>query len=271
MKINQHPAKSFGGPIEPTIIVLHDTAGSLRKHSSRNYLADNPSNVSIHFVVERDGEVSQLVDTSIKAYHAGRSSYMGRRNCNDFSVGIEIVNPGKLEAYGMNLNKSSSWFGAVFDNEAEGIVRKKTEAHGDGYWMPYTEAQLESVEKLCEIIMKSHDIVDVVTHWMISPGRKTDTNPLFPLDALRSRLFGREEPRSSDREYVLALTHTPSAGLNFRLWPKIVRGNVIRALAHNTAVKVISSEVIEGRGWSRIEFDGSQGYVVTSFLKTLQE
>jgi AmpD protein len=46
--------------------------------------------VSSHFLIRRDGEVVQYVSCNDRAWHAGTSSYNGRSNCNDFSVGIEL-------------------------------------------------------------------------------------------------------------------------------------------------------------------------------------
>lgn len=46
--------------------------------------------VSAHFVVRRDGEVLQFVGADDRAWHAGRSRWRGRDDCNDFSIGIEL-------------------------------------------------------------------------------------------------------------------------------------------------------------------------------------
>lgn len=46
--------------------------------------------VSSHFVVRRDGRVLQFVGCDERAWHAGRSRWRGRDDCNDFSVGIEV-------------------------------------------------------------------------------------------------------------------------------------------------------------------------------------
>jgi N-acetyl-anhydromuramyl-L-alanine amidase AmpD len=46
--------------------------------------------VSAHFVVARSGDVTQYVDVWQRAWHAGASRHLGRANCNDFSVGIEL-------------------------------------------------------------------------------------------------------------------------------------------------------------------------------------
>jgi AmpD protein len=46
--------------------------------------------VSAHFVIRRDGELLQFVSCDERAWHAGRSSFQGRDNCNDFSIGVEL-------------------------------------------------------------------------------------------------------------------------------------------------------------------------------------
>jgi AmpD protein len=46
--------------------------------------------VSAHFLVDREGEVTQFVDTALKAWHAGESSLAGVSDVNRFSVGIEL-------------------------------------------------------------------------------------------------------------------------------------------------------------------------------------
>ncbi|KNZ32484.1 MAG: anhydro-N-acetylmuramyl-tripeptide amidase [Methylibium sp. NZG] len=46
--------------------------------------------VSSHFVVRRGGELQQFVSCDLRAWHAGLSSWRGRADCNDYSVGIEL-------------------------------------------------------------------------------------------------------------------------------------------------------------------------------------
>jgi AmpD protein len=46
--------------------------------------------VSAHFLIERDGRVSQFVSCWRRAWHAGASSFEGRAACNDYSVGVEL-------------------------------------------------------------------------------------------------------------------------------------------------------------------------------------
>ena len=46
--------------------------------------------VSAHFLIERDGKITQFVSCLDRAWHAGVSSFEGRETCNDFSLGIEL-------------------------------------------------------------------------------------------------------------------------------------------------------------------------------------
>jgi len=46
--------------------------------------------VSSHLLIARDGELTQFVKFTDRAWHAGSSSYLGRTACNDFSIGIEL-------------------------------------------------------------------------------------------------------------------------------------------------------------------------------------
>jgi AmpD protein len=47
--------------------------------------------VSAHYLVDRQGGVIQFVADKHRAWHTGNSSWQGREQCNDYSIGIEIV------------------------------------------------------------------------------------------------------------------------------------------------------------------------------------
>ncbi|RMG89087.1 MAG: 1,6-anhydro-N-acetylmuramyl-L-alanine amidase AmpD, partial [Candidatus Dadabacteria bacterium] len=46
--------------------------------------------VSAHFLIDREGRLTQFVDTDRKAWHAGESALDGVPDVNRFSVGIEL-------------------------------------------------------------------------------------------------------------------------------------------------------------------------------------
>lgn len=96
--------------------------------------------VSSHFYVRRDGGVWQFVSCDERAWHAGPSSWRGRANCNDYSVGIEL----------------------------EGLEGGLFEA-----------AQYEALATLCRAIAARYPIAQVAGHEHIAPGRKHDPGAGF--------------------------------------------------------------------------------------------
>jgi N-acetylmuramoyl-L-alanine amidase len=177
-------ANAFGGEMMPTLVVAHDTAGRLEKGSSVSWFCSKECNTSAHVVIDRDGSITQQVPFNRKAWHAGASSFNGKLHCNNFSIGIEIVNPGKLTKDG---DKARAWFGQSWPTSQ--LEYKVTDEHGVGWWMPYTPEQIAAVTELCQALAAAYPISDITTHWAISPGRKVDTNPLFPLERVKREVF----------------------------------------------------------------------------------
>jgi N-acetylmuramoyl-L-alanine amidase len=218
-------AHSFGGSLAPQLIVLHDTAGRLEKGSSVAWFASEDCTTSAHVVVERDGTITQCVPFNRVAYHAGASEWQGRKSCNGFSIGIEIVNPGKLDTEGR------AWFHKTSRDPRKwqkpfpvpDLKRVKTNEHGDGRWMDYTPAQIAAVTELCKALRAAYPkIADITTHWFIAPGRKVDTNPLFPVDRLRAAVFA---PAVGDSNGESPTVHHPDPQ------PTVVATNSPLALA----------------------------------------
>lgn len=273
------PAKLTGGAITPEIVILHDTAGRLTKFNSRDYLATT-TKASVHFVVERDGTVSQLVPTNRRAGHAGQSSYHGRPDCNDFSIGIEIVNPGRLTR-GVG-GAVLSWFGQDFGvGGALGgytLADAETPEHGKGVWMAYTPEQIDAVTGLLQALFAGiPSLRDITTHWYVSPGRKVDTNPLFPLDQMRAHILGRDDPAliaadqqsnpASENEYVQI--DAPGSNLNLRAWPSF-NPNVIATIPDGAILPLNRVGIFYGRMWCNVTFDGRTGWVVAEYTTPIR-
>jgi len=86
-----------GGALEaPSLLVMHFTVSGAGAKGVADYFVSPTANASAHVVVGRDGEVRQVVPFNVKAWHAGRSVWRGRPNCNDYAIGIEIDNWGRL-------------------------------------------------------------------------------------------------------------------------------------------------------------------------------
>lgn len=52
--------------------------------------------VSTHLLILRTGEVLQFVNFNDRAWHAGRSSYLAKKECNDYSIGVELEGSDEL-------------------------------------------------------------------------------------------------------------------------------------------------------------------------------
>jgi len=106
--------------------------------------------VSAHFLIRRDGALTQFVSCADRAWHAGASRWNGRERCNDYSIGIEL----------------------------EGADDR-----------PYTAKQYARLAALLRRLRRSWPIEDVAGHSDVAPGRKTDPGPSFDWKRLR-RLIG---------------------------------------------------------------------------------
>ena len=286
MKISRHKVQDIpfqaarwrGGEIKPEIVILHDTASSLKKGAAAGYLAQNTAKVSVHFVVERDGTIVQQVETNRRANHAGASSWMGRKNCNDFSIGIEIVNPGKMTFVAGDPSRARSWWGEVFkDGPATDFEALTTPQHGAGVWMDYPEAQMAAVLELLTCLFRDiPSLKHITTHWFVSPGRKIDVNPLFPLEHVKARVLGRDDPLDAEVDsQALAVpvgafvqVVSPASSLNLRRWPSF-QPNILTTVPHGAVVPVLMSGEWSGQKWLKILFDGQEGWIVARYTATM--
>lgn len=105
--------------------------------------------VSAHFYIRRNGQLWQFVSADDRAWHAGVSSYRGRSNCNDYSIGIEL----------------------------EGDVGERFEAD-----------QYDALAALYAAILQRYPITDCAGHEHIAPGRKADPGNGFDWARLQQRV-----------------------------------------------------------------------------------
>ncbi len=112
--------------------------------------------VSAHFLIERDGAVTQFVSCLQRAWHAGVSSFEGREACNDFSIGIELE-------------------GTDFE--------------------PFTDAQYQALVQLTRQLQAQYPAITpsrICGHSDIAPVRKTDPGPHFDWGRYRASLAANE-------------------------------------------------------------------------------
>tara|TARA_R110002020_G_scaffold185004_3_gene382487 strand:+ start:3043 stop:3927 length:885 start_codon:yes stop_codon:yes gene_type:complete len=272
------PNKS-SGTIDPSVLTFHDTAGRLEKFNSVGWLVNPAAKASAHVVIERDGTATQLAPLNAKCWHAGRSQFDGRTGVNGFGIGIEIVNPGIMDGSPTG-DFATAWWKERFQVDEHDLQYRSTPEHGRGWWMDYTPEQIEAVLGISLAIVGKYPGIatahQATTHWTISPGRKVDTNPLFPLEKIRARLFGRADPEPVDDDDDGGVTVVTRTGLNLRRWPS-KNDNVIGVVPSGTRCGVIRSGVYaDGFPEARwhlvtVSLDGAaqEGWVHSDYVKDL--
>ena len=78
-----------------SLIVVHHTGGTTSGSAINTFLDTSvpvAQRRSIHYLVDVDGQVVKMVPEHRKAWHAGRSAWLGHDDVNEFSIGIEVVN-----------------------------------------------------------------------------------------------------------------------------------------------------------------------------------
>jgi len=168
----------------PDTIVLHYTAGPSAQSAIKTLTSPSES-VSAHIVVDRKGKITQLVPFNRIAWHAGRSRFRNRTGLNTYSIGIEIVNAGRLKKQDSDF---ISWFGKKYPIEEVVEATHKNEQK-PSYWHRFTLDQLNSVYKLCLLLADNYSIRYIVGHDEIAPGRKIDPGPAFPLEEIRNQVL----------------------------------------------------------------------------------
>lgn len=138
------PSPNFGprrdGAV-PGLIVLHYTAMPSCAEA-RDRLCDPLAEVSAHWLIAEDGTTEQLVDETLRAWHAGAGSWSGVTDVNSASIGIELANSGDA---------------------------------------PFPEPQMAALERLLGEIMERWSIPPegVLAHSDMAPDRKRDPGARF--------------------------------------------------------------------------------------------
>jgi N-acetylmuramoyl-L-alanine amidase len=232
-----------GGPFrqgQPDTLVIHFTAGR-SLDSSVSTLCNPASKASAHLVVGRDAKVVQLVDFNLVAWHAGVSRYRDRVGLNNFAIGIEIDNAGRLvRTEGGDFN---TWFGMKIPaaDVISAVHRNETQA---AFWETFPAEQIDKVFELAQLLVAQYKISTIVGHEEIAPGRKTDPGPAFPLDRMRERLLDWGRDRDSappEDDNVLSGTVTASS-LNVRAAPSKLSPIAASPLRFGTQIDVVKSD-----------------------------
>ena len=150
-----HDERKDGRP--PDMILLHYT-GMMTGQAALDRLTTAASKVSAHYVVFEDGRIVQCVPETLRAWHAGASSWAGETDINSRSIGIEVVNPG----------------------------------HEFGY-RDFPLRQIAAVISLCKSIVTRRGPIGadlILGHSDVAPSRKQDPGEKFPWELLSESGIG---------------------------------------------------------------------------------
>jgi AmpD protein len=123
---NNHPKDLFLNKLDLSIHPSFETLKNLK--------------VSSHLLINRDGSFQQFVPFNKCAWHAGQSSFEGKEDCNNFSIGIEL----------------------------EGTINES-----------FTDQQYTILNEIIGLLRREYPVKNIVGHSEIAVGRKKDPGPYF--------------------------------------------------------------------------------------------
>lgn len=245
------------GKCSPQYLVMHYTAATTAQ-SAINWFLRKEAAASAHLLIDRNGDIVQFAPFNVVTWHAGQSQWNGLSGLNKCSIGIELVNGGKLM-------KSGSGYVCPVDRKvvpASEVVqaRHRNEA-AEAPWQEYTEAQLETAMGVGVLLIQNYGLKDVLGHDDISPFRKTDPGPAFPSASFKARVMGRKDEAAD--------IYKTNAVVNIRSGPATIHPTLTDPLPANTQVRVLKRE----GNWSFVEVLDSlhglmdlEGWVFSKYL-----
>lgn len=225
-------------------LVMHYTAIDYQK--SVTALVDEGGLSSHYLIPERndpsypdeDLKVIQLVDESGRAWHAGNSYWQGRKDLNDQSIGIEIVNVPEC------MRDTVSSKGHQRENSPARLC----------VFPDYDPKQIELLIALGKDILKRNPDISptaVVGHSDIAPTRKNDPGPRFPWYQLYQAGIGAWYDNDSLKKYWQMFNDGPvSVGLMQRALNVYGYGITETGIADNATFDTLSAFQMHFMPWS---------------------
>ncbi len=173
MKIIDRPSPNFSARIQdPDMIIIHYTDMPTAE-SALERLCDPKAKVSAHYLIAKTGEIYRLVPENKTAHHAGISHWRGRDSLNQYSIGIEMDNPG----------------------------------HAAGKLVLFPKAQMAALKELIQDIRTRYEIpnYNIIGHSDVAPDRKKDPGELFDWKGLAKDGIGLWPKTNSIWKWALSL------------------------------------------------------------------
>ena len=137
---------------KPTYVVIHHTNQNSCEQTYKTFARKQPG-VSSHYVICKDGTITQMLHDHLRGWHAGGGSWKGITDLNSVSLGIELDNNGNEE---------------------------------------FSEEQLQSLLLLLGHLKEKYNLPqsNFIGHADLAPGRKVDPSRFFPWQRLAENGFG---------------------------------------------------------------------------------
>lgn len=137
---------------KPNFVVIHHTAQNSCAQTYRTFTLQR-TQVSAHYVICKDGTVTQMLNDYLRAWHGGRGKWGNVTDLNSVSIGIELDNNG---------------------------------------YEPFSPLQINSLLVLLDTLKKKYNIpaANFIGHADMAPTRKQDPNAHFPWKTLADHGFG---------------------------------------------------------------------------------
>ena len=246
-----------GGVFVPSYLIMHYT-GATTAASAINWFLNRAAAASAHLVIDRNGNITQMAGFKTITWHAGKSQWAGIQGLNSHSIGIELVNAGRLKKV------DNEWF-TLLENKKipanEVLVARHKNEHTEQGWQIYPEAQIAAALEVATLLVQKYGLKDVLGHEDIAPIRKSDPGPAFPMNSFKARAMGRADDTLDD--------FRTSTELNIRSGPGSQFEPISKPLPVNTLVSLLKTE----GNWAFVQVNERvhgladlEGWVATRFL-----
>lgn len=176
------------GKLDQKYLVIHYTGGN-KASQAINWFQLKGSNASAHIIIDINGEITQMVPFNTAAQHAGVSRWDGLSSLNKYTIGVELVNGGRLQ----KCEQGWEAIDTLIPPEQISFTHHKFDNENFG-WHRYSDKQIQTALDVGLALVREYDLLDVVGHDDISQKRKWDPGPAFPMHSFRSRIMGRQDP-----------------------------------------------------------------------------
>jgi len=176
-----------GRAMKSRYLILHYTAG-LTARSAVGWFLDPRARASAHLVLDRDGAVTQMMALDRTCWHCGQSTWQGVSGLNSQSIGIEMVNAGRLTKGAGG--RWRTWTGETVP-DGDVVVARHRHENVEAGWHAYPAAQVAAVVAIGRALRAAYGFASVLGHEDIAPRRKVDPGPAFSLADVAARILER--------------------------------------------------------------------------------